>query len=73
MPSGLAEQSPIYKLKVSDTLCSSGDALKFTALAAKPRRKQIYLIVFPPHENLELLDVNLVGCRLVVHESKPPR
>ena len=48
MPSGLAEQSPIYKHKVSDTLAAaSGDSLKFPARAAQPRRKSTSRIVFP--------------------------
>ena len=38
MPSGLAEQSPIYKHKVSNPLCPSGDSLKFAAIAAQTRR-----------------------------------
>jgi hypothetical protein len=36
MSSGLAEQSPIYKHKVSDTLCPDRDSPKFAAIVAQP-------------------------------------
>ncbi len=57
MPSGLAEQSPIYKHKVSDTLAAaSGDSLKFAAIETKTD----FPDCFPARGNLELLDVDLV-------------
>jgi len=57
MPSGLAEQSPIYKHKVSDTLAAaSDDSLKFAAIETKTD----FPDCFPVRGNLELLDVDLV-------------
>jgi hypothetical protein len=57
MPSGLAEQSPIYKHKVSGTLAAaSDDSLKFAAIETKTD----FPDCFPVRGNLELLDVDLV-------------
>jgi len=67
MPSGLAEQSPIYKHKVSDTLCPSGDSLKFAAIETKTD----FPDCFPARGNLELLDVDdPIVCHVAVRESK---
>src|SRR5712692_6890746 len=57
MPSGLAEQSPIYKHKVSDRLAAASDgSLKFAAIETKSD----FPDCFPSRGNLELLDVDLV-------------
>ena len=56
MPSGLAEQSPIYKHKVSDTLAAaSGDSLKLAAIEAQGNFIRVICLAFRRiSENLAL-------------------
>jgi len=64
----LAEQSPIYKHKFSDTLAAaSDDSLKFAAIETKTD----FPDCFPARGNLELLDVDdPIVCHVAVRESK---
>jgi hypothetical protein len=60
MPSGLAEQSPIYKHKVSDTLCPSATRLN-SQRERLNRDENGFPGLFPTRGNLALLDVDPNG------------